>query len=194
MEVAKISFTDQHEKILLTTADELMGFERERIAINILESAVNQLPDNYNIALKLAQAYMEKNPEASVRICEEVMEQNPNLIRAFTMWCDAMNLAKRGGEAVSELVKRLSDESLNDTVKRQLNIKLEQLRIQGNSDTPYKGTEKRKEGQSYGDDPNAATNQDDDTPGDDLLDAITGSDINSYTPPTEEEDLEPLDD
>ena len=194
VEVAKISFTDQHEKILLTTADELMGFERERIAINILESAVNQLPDNYNIALKLAQAYMEKNPEASVRICEEVMEQNPNLIRAFTMWCDAMNLAKRGGEAVSELVKRLSDESLNDTVKRQLNIKLEQLRIQGNSDTPYKGTEKRKEGQSYGDDPNAATNQDDDTPGDDLLDAITGSDINSYTPPTEEEDLEPLDD
>ena len=101
---------------------------------------------------------------------------------------------RRGGEAVSELVKRLSDESLNDTVKRQLNIKLEQLRIQGNSDTPYKGTEKRKEGQSYGDDPNAATNQDDDTPGDDLLDAITGSDINSYTPPTEEEDLEPLDD
>lgn len=199
VEVAKIAFTNNHEKILLTTADELMSFERERIAINILESAVNQLPENYNIALKLAQAYMEKNPEASIRICEEVMEQNPNLVRAFTMWCDAMNLAKRGGEAVSEIVKRLSDDSLNDTVKRQLNIKLEQLRIQGNTDTPYKGTEKRKEGQSYGDDPNAENNQDDDTPGDDLLDTITGSDnngsdINSYTPPREEEEFEPLDD
>ena len=193
-EVAKIAFSEDHEKILLKTADELMSFERERIAINILESAVNQLPDSYNIALKLAQAYMEKNPEASIRICEEVMEQHPNLIRAFTMWCDAMNLAKRGGEAVSELVKRLSDENLNDTVKRQLNIKLEQLRIQGNSDTPYQGTEKRKEGQSYGDDPKADNNKDDDIPGDELLDTIAGSDINSYTPPSEEEEFEPLDD
>ena len=193
-EVARIAFTNEHEKILLTTADELISFDKDRIATNILESAVNQLPDNYNIALKLAQAYMSKNPEASIRICEEVMEQNPKLIRAFTMWCDAMNLAKRGGEAVSELVKRLSDESLNDAVKRQLNIKLEELRIQGNSDTPYKGTEKRKEGHTYGDDPKDDNSQDDDTPGDELLDAITGSDINSYSPPSGEEEFEPIDD
>jgi hypothetical protein len=109
------------------------------------------------------------------------------------MWCDAMNRANRGGEAVSELVKRLSDESLNDVVKRQLNIKLEELRIAGNSDTPYKGTEKRKEGHTYGDEPKNKDSQDEDIPGDDLLDTITGSDINSYTPPKEEEDNENLD-
>ena len=193
-EVAKIAFTDEHEKILLTTADELISFERERIAINILESAINQLPESYNVSLKLAQAYMIKNPEASIRICEEVMEQKPNLIRAFTMWCDAMNQAGRGGEAVSELVKRLSDDSLNDTVKRQLNIKLEQLRIQGNTEKPYKGTEKRKEGHTYGDDPNEKDEQDEDIPGDELLDNITGSDINSYSPPREEEEFELIDD
>ncbi|MBQ3642964.1 MAG: hypothetical protein II961_00055 [Candidatus Riflebacteria bacterium] len=192
-EVAKIAFTDEHEKILLKTADELMAFDRSRIAINILESAVNQLPDNYNVSLKLAQVYMNDNPSAAIRICEEVMEQHPELIRAFMMWCDAMNLANRGGEAVSELVKRLSDESLNDVVKRQLNIKLEELRIAGNSDTPYKGTEKRKEGHTYGDEPKNKDSQDEDIPGDDLLDTITGSDINSYTPPKEEEDNENLD-
>ncbi len=192
-EVAKIAFTDEHEKILLKTADELIAFDRARIAINILESAVNQLPDNYNVSLKLAQVYMSDNPSASIRICEEVMEQHPELIRAFIMWCDAMNLANRGGEAVSELVKRLSDESLNDVVKRQLNIKLEELRIAGNSDTPYKGTEKRKEGHTYGDEPKNKDSQDEDIPGDDLLDTITGSDINSYTPPKEEEDNENLD-
>lgn len=192
-EVAKIAFTDEHEKILLKTADELMAFDRSRIAINILESAVNQLPDNYNVSLKLAQVYMNDNPSAAIRICEEVMEQHPELIRAFIMWCDAMNLANRGGEAVSELVKRLSDESLNDVVKRQLNIKLEELRIAGNSDTPYKGTEKRKEGHTYGDEPKNKDSQDEDIPGDDLLDTITGSDINSYTPPKEEEDNENLD-
>ena len=194
VEVARIAFTDEHEKLLLRTADELLSFEREGIAISILESAVNQLPDNYNVSLKLAQAYMGKNPEASIRICEEVMEQNPNLVRAFTMWCDAMNLAKRGGEAVSELVKRLSDDSLNETVKRQLNKKLEELRIQGNSDTPYQGTEKRKEGHTYGDNPKEDDDLDSDIPGDELLDTITGSDINSYSPPPDEEEFEPIDD
>ncbi len=68
-EVAKIAFTDEHEKILLKTADELMAFDRSRIAINILESAVNQLPDNYNVSLKLAQVYMNDNPSASIIIC-----------------------------------------------------------------------------------------------------------------------------
>ena len=152
-EVAKIAFDDDLEKIILKTCDELIEFERIKMAINILESAVNQLPNNYNISLKLAQIYMATNPSAAVRICEEVMEQQPDLIRAVLMWCDAMNLAGRGGEAISELVKRLSSESLNDVAKRQLNMKLEQLRIQGAEDTPYEKTPKRKEGKKFGDDP-----------------------------------------
>ena len=172
------------------------------MALNILESAVNQLPNNYNIALKLATVYMETNPTAAIQICEEVMQQNPDLVRAFTTWCDAMNMAHRGGEAVSEIVKRLEDKSLNEIVRRQLNSKLEQLRMEGNSDTPYTATPKREEGQGYGDEPDNDETNNDDIPGDELLDEITKSDndavealedesdINSYSPPQEEEEYD----
>ena len=202
LESAKIAFEDEHEKLLLKTADELIAFEHSRMALNILESAVNQLPNNYNIALKLATVYMETNPTAAIQICEEVMQQNPDLVRAFTTWCDAMNMAHRGGEAVSELVKRLEDKSLNEIVRRQLNSKLEQLRMEGNSDTPYTATPKREEGQGYGDEPDNDETNNDDIPGDELLDEITKSDndaveasddendINSYSPPQEEEEYD----
>lgn len=181
-EVAKIPFNNEHEKILLKTADELVSFERIRMAANILESAVNQLPNNYNIALKLAQIYQERNPATSIRICEEIMEQHPELLRAFMQWCDAMHLAKRGDEAVSKILKRLEDDSINDLVKRQLNSKLEQLRMFGNSSTPYVANNgMEKEG-------NYENNTDGNNLGDELLDQITGSDINSYSPPDEEED------
>ena len=136
-EVAKIAFTDEHEKILLKAVDELVAFDKLKSALNILESASNQLPENYNIALKLATIYMDHNPTASIRICEDVMEQRPDLIRAFTTWCDAMNKAGRGGEAISEILKRLEDSSLNDLVRRQLNAKLENLRMAGNTDKAY---------------------------------------------------------
>ena len=202
LESAKIAFENEHEKLLLKTADELIAFEHSRMALNILESAVNQLPNNYNIALKLATVYMETNPTAAIQICEEVMQQNPDLVRAFTTWCDAMNMAHRGGEAVSELVKRLEDKSLNEIVRRQLNSKLEQLRMEGNSDTPYTATPKREEGQGYGDEPDNDETNNDDIPGDELLDEITKSDndavealedesdINSYSPPQEEEEYD----
>lgn len=195
VEVAKIAFEDEHEKLLLKTADELVAFDHRKMAVNILESAANQLPNNYNIALKLATVYIDTNPTAAVRICEEVMEQNPDLIRAFTTWCDAMKKAKRGGEAVSEIVKRLEDKSLNELIRRQLNSKLTELRMTGNSDTPYTATPKRKEGQSYGDEPRNNETNNDDIPGEELLDEITksdshDSDINSYSPPQEQEDYD----
>ena len=162
-EVAKIAFNNELEQHLLKTCDELVEFERSKMAINILESAVNQLPNNYNLSLKLAQIYMANNPSAAIRICEEVMEQQPDLIRAVLMWSDAMNYAGRGGEAVSELVKRVSDGSLNDIAKRQLHMKLEQLRIQGADDTPYAKTPKREEGKKFGDDPGDSDNEEEDT-------------------------------
>ena len=143
LEVSKIAFTNDYEKILLKLSDEFVESNRIPMVIDIFESAHNQLHDNYNIALKLAQLYLGKNPNSSVEMCEEVMQQNPKLIRAFILWCDAMNLSGRGGEAVSELVKRLEDDSLDEVVKRQLNHELETLRIQGNEDIPYVPSSKK---------------------------------------------------
>jgi thioredoxin-like negative regulator of GroEL len=199
IEVAKIDFYDEHEKILLKMSDELVDFGRGRIVANILESAVNQLPNNYNLSLKLAQVYLEMNPAASVRICEEVMEQNPDLIRAFILWCDAMNLAGRGGEAISELVKRLSDESLNEVVKRQLNQKLETLRMQGTQETPYVATPKREEGMSFNEDPeNTNENNDLENNNDNIEDNLEkdnpeNTDINSFIPSVVDGIIEDID-
>ena len=179
-EVAKIAFNDDLEPHLLKTCDELVEFEKSKMAINILESAVNQLPNNYNLSLKLAQIYMASNPSAAVRICEEVMEQQPDLIRAVIMWSDAMNLAGRGGEAISELIKRVSDGTLNDIAKRQLHVKIEQLRIQGAEDTPYTKTPKRGEGKKYGDDPgDSEEEEEDDSPDTGSFRSNPDSDSNS---------------
>ena len=203
-EVAKIAFTDDHEKLLIKMADELVAFNRDKMAINILESAANQLPDNYNVTLKLAQTYIPSNPSAAILILEEAMQQWPDLVRAFTLWCDAMNANGRGGEAITEIVKRLEDESLNDLVKRQLNLKLETLRMQGNDDEPYTPATKEEikerknqppakeevvsvENSEIAEDAEVSSLDDEDEiPGDDLLEAITASDnLESYTPPKE---------
>lgn len=174
--VARIAFNNEHETLLMKLVEELCAFNRQSAAVNILESASNQLPNNYNFSIKLAQLYMETNPKSSIKLLEDVMEQNPNLLRAFLVWCDAMNADNRGGEAVSEIVKRLSDENLNELIKRQLNSKLELLRMQGNTDTPYIPDKQKKESEEYKAPSDGIPNDEDDIPGEELLDAITASD------------------
>ncbi len=219
LEVAKIAFKDDHESLLIKTCDDLVPLAKDRMAIYILESAANQLPNNYNLTLKLAQIYMLRNPNASIKICEELMEQRPDLIRALIMWCDAMNLAGRGGEAVSVLVKKLSDKSLNKIAVRQLNSKLEELRIQGNTDTPYMSNSTDEDvSQLFEEDSKKSDKSDNVTSSEDSQteDEIqieedsqseestsddvnsdnydSSSDINTYSPPNSEEDYENLDD
>ena len=142
LEIAKISFKSEYEKLLIDICDDLITFNKDWMAIILLENASSQLPNNYNLVLKSAQISMLRNPNTAIQICEDLIDQQPDLIRAYILWSDAMNLAGRGGEAITVLVKKLSDKSLNDYARRELNAKLEELRIQGNTDAPYVRTVK----------------------------------------------------
>lgn len=129
-EVAKIPFNDQLAILLIKACDELMIFNRGQIAVDLLESARNQLPDNYNLHIKLAEIHLSTNPQAGAKILEGVLQEKPDLLRAFLLWADCMNLSGQGDAAAKEIIRRLEAPDASELIKRQLNAKLEVLRMQ----------------------------------------------------------------
>ena len=129
-ETLRIPYNDDLARQLIKTCNELLIFNRESIAVDLLESARNQLPENHNLSIKLAEIYLSSNPAAGAKILESVLLDKPDLIRAFLLWADCMNLAGKATEAEVEILKRLAAPDVDELVKRQLNAKLEVLRMQ----------------------------------------------------------------
>lgn len=135
-EVGKIAFNDRLADILVKTVDELVIFKLTSAAVDLLENVSNQLPDNHNLQIKLAEIHLVDNPQLSTRILETLLNDRPDLLRAFLLWVDSMNLTGQGNLAEQEILKRLGDAELSDVARRQLAAKLEVLRMQNMQDNP----------------------------------------------------------
>jgi tetratricopeptide (TPR) repeat protein len=135
-EVMRIAFNDELAEKIIKTVDELIIFNLSSIAVDLLESTRNQLPENYNLHIKLAEVHLVDNPQISATILENIVTEKPELLRAFLLWTESLNLTGKGSQAEQEILKRLEEPDLNDLVKRQLNAKLEVLRMQNLQDNP----------------------------------------------------------
>ena len=129
-QIFRIAYNERLADLLLKACDEMLIFSREPMAVALLESARNQFPDYYHLHLKLAEIYMSVDPAAGAKILEGVLVEKPDLIRGVLLWADCMNLAGEGEKAEAELLRRLADRSISEIVRRQLNAKLEVLRMQ----------------------------------------------------------------
>jgi hypothetical protein len=135
-EAARINFDDKLTSLLLESVDEFIVNDAGGVAANLLESARNQRPDDHNLHIKLAELHLANNPEISAKILESLLAEKPEILRAFLLWVDSLNLSGRAKEAEEAILKRLEEPDQNELVRRQLNARLEVLRMQ-------------KEGQNY---------------------------------------------
>ncbi|MEW6711778.1 MAG: tetratricopeptide repeat protein [Candidatus Riflebacteria bacterium] len=137
-EAVKIPFNSQNVDLLLKTVDGLISINRSSIASELLESARNQIHDDHRLSVKLAEIYfINNNPEASAKILEAVLQEKPEQIRAFLLWTDCMTTMGKGPEAEIAILKRLEEKDVSDLVKRQLNNKLEVIRMQTSVSSGY---------------------------------------------------------
>ncbi|NLF95937.1 MAG: tetratricopeptide repeat protein [Candidatus Riflebacteria bacterium] len=135
-ETARINFDDKLTALLLESVDEFIVNDAVGVAANLLESARNQRPDDHNLHIKLAELHLANNPEISAKILESLLAEKPEILRAFLLWVDSLNLSGRAKEAEEAILKRLEEPGQNELVRRQLSARLEVLRMQ-------------KEGQNY---------------------------------------------
>ncbi|MFZ5952391.1 MAG: tetratricopeptide repeat protein [Candidatus Rifleibacteriota bacterium] len=137
-EAVKIPFNSQNVDLLLKTVDSLISINRSSIASELLESARNQVHDDHRLSVKLAEIYyINNNPEASAKILEAVLNEKPEQIKAFLLWTDCMTTMGKGPEAEIAILKRLEEKDVADLVKRQLNNKLEVIRMQTSVGSSY---------------------------------------------------------
>ena len=129
-EVLRIPFNDELARQVIKACNEMLIFNRSSIAVDLLESARNQLPENHNLHIKLAEIFLSSDPAAGAKILEGLLLEKPDLMRAFLLWADCMNLSGKASEAEVEILKRLAAPGVDELVKRQLNAKLEVLRMQ----------------------------------------------------------------
>jgi len=134
LEVRKIAFNDRLADMIVKTVDELVIFNLTFAAVDLLENVSNQLPENHNLQIKLAEIHLVDNPQLSVKILETLLNDRPEMLRAFLLWVDSMNLTGQGNLAEREIIRRLEDTGMSDVVKRQLTAKLEVLRMQNIQD------------------------------------------------------------
>lgn len=129
--IPSISFVDFTADELLEIANDLIILRRETIAAQILESAMNQTAESHRLQVKLAEVYYtNQNPQAAMSILEAVLSEHPQMLRAYLLLMDCMNQSGQRDIAISMLLERLREPDLNDLIRRQLNAKLETLRIQ----------------------------------------------------------------
>ena len=127
----KIAFNEENLPLLNKTIEGLIAANRSSVAADLLESARNQLPENYDLTIKLAEIYfMNNNPEAAAKILESLLREKPEIIRAFLLWVDCQAILNNFKEAERQILIRLAQPELNELVKRQLENKLEVVRMQ----------------------------------------------------------------
>jgi len=133
-QVVNISYSKQHIPKLLMVVDELVASNKNIFAVQILESALNQLPSNVKIQVKLAELYyMTDKINEAVSLLNTVLEQYPENIRAFMTWVDCLTVLGKSDVAELELLKRLDNPNLVNIVKRRLDAKLASIRMKGAS-------------------------------------------------------------
>ena len=132
-EAVKIIFDDKLTGILLKSVDEFIVNDATGVAIDLLESARNQQPEDHNLHIKLAEVHLASNPEISAKILESLLAEKPEILRAFLLWTDSLNLSGRTSDAEAAILKRLEEPGMNELVRRQLSARLEVLRMQGDN-------------------------------------------------------------
>lgn len=134
-QVLRIALNNKLAFRLIATVDELIIFNKASIAIDLLESGRNQLPDNYDLPIKLAEVHLVNNPEISAKILESVIKEKPEMLRAFLLWTDSLNLTGHIRIAEQAILQRMGEPGISELVKRQLAAKLEVLRMQNIQDS-----------------------------------------------------------
>jgi hypothetical protein len=144
-EAARINFDEKLTALLMESADEFIVNEAVGVVVNLLESARNQRPDDHNLHIKLAEVHLASNPEISAKILESLLAEKPDILRAFLLWTDSLNLIGRAKDAEEAILKRLEEPGMSELVKRQLSARLEVLRMQNTGETNYQEEEKADE-------------------------------------------------
>jgi hypothetical protein len=130
-EAVRISFNNELIEILQKTVDGLIDINRSSLAADLLESARNQLYEEHSLSIKLAEIYyINNNPETSAAILEGVLQEKPDMTKALLLWSDCMALLGEFSKAEQRILVKLAEPELNDIVKRQLENKLEVIRMQ----------------------------------------------------------------
>jgi hypothetical protein len=136
-EAVRINFDKKLTELLLKSVDEFIVNDALRVAADLLESARNQRPDDHNLHIKLAELHLANHPEISAKILESLLEEKPEILRAFMLWVDSLNLIGRSKEAEEAILKRLQEPGLNELIRRQLSARLEVLRMQNPEEEYY---------------------------------------------------------
>ncbi|EKD83135.1 MAG: hypothetical protein ACD_39C00867G0003 [uncultured bacterium] len=144
-EAAKINFDENLAALLMESIDEFIVNEATGVAVDLLESARNQRPDDHNLHIKLAEVHLATNPEISAKILESLLAEKPDILRAFLLWTDSLNLIGRAKDAEEAILKRLEEPGMNELVRRQLSARLEVLRMQNTGETNYQEEEPTEE-------------------------------------------------
>lgn len=144
-EAAKINFDEKLAALLMESVDEFIVNEATGVAVDLLESARNQRPDDHNLHIKLAEVHLATNPEISAKILESLLAEKPDILRAFLLWTDSLNLIGRAKDAEEAILKRLEEPGMNELVRRQLSARLEVLRMQNTGETNYQEEEPTEE-------------------------------------------------
>jgi tetratricopeptide (TPR) repeat protein len=129
--ILKITFTDKLADMLLHCTDELVAFYRRDMAMELLQGAWNQLPKNNLIPMKMAEITMDTEPEASIKITEIILEENPEHTSALLIWSESMSRVGKAQEAADRLSVRLEDPDLDPMIARQLQAKVDMFAYQG---------------------------------------------------------------
>ena len=136
-EAARINYDDKLSALLLESVDEYIINDAVGVAANLLESARNQRPEDHNLHIKLAELHLANHPEISAKILESLLAEKPEILRAFMLWVDSLNLIGRAKEAESAILTRLEEPDLNELIRRQLSARLEVLRMQQDGQYQY---------------------------------------------------------
>jgi len=136
-EAARINFDEELTALLLESVDEFIVNDAVGVATDLLESARNQRPDDHDLHIKLAEVHLANNPEISAKILESLLAEKPEILRAFLLWTDSLNLTGRAREAETAILKRLEEPGLNELIRRQLSARLEVLRMQNDGQNYY---------------------------------------------------------
>ena len=126
----RLAFTNNLVPLLMKTCDLLIATNNNLFAATILESAQNQLSENSEIQIKLAEIYfMNDSTQKALQILEELLDKRPQLIKAFMLWVDCKTELAQFNEAENAILERLEDPEIIDLIEQQLSAKLEVVRM-----------------------------------------------------------------
>ena len=129
--VCKINFTSALAKDVLNFTDQLVVLKMTNLAMDVMQSAWNSLPENYAIPIKMAEITMDTDPEAAAKILDVVIKERPKNHKVFMMWLECLSRLEKLDDAAKAIGERLKDPDIEPVAARQLKEKLSLLSMQG---------------------------------------------------------------